>query len=109
MDHDNTRHWDEDEALAFIRKHISEEMSRRYSDDEIVLVVDTILDFYESKGVVSLNKVLTEEEKSHLDRLAAYVRKEIKNDDEILMDPQDVDAIVKAELSYEQSIENHNQ
>lgn len=106
---DKTDRFDEDEAVAFIRKSISPEVSARYSDDEILLVVDTIWDFYASKGFVSLSAERTDDEKAHLDKMTAFVKKEIKADDEILMDLADLDVIIKAELEYEQSIENINE
>ena len=97
--------FDDDSAIAFIRKYIPQNVSDQYSDDEILFVVDTIWDFYESKGVVRLNEKLTENEENHISDLVDYVRKEIKKDEELMMDPEDVEYIVKGELAYEESIE----
>lgn len=101
---DNLR-YDEDEAIAFIRKYIPQNVSAQYSDDEILYVVDTMWDYYESKGLVRLNKQLSENEDTELQALVKYVRKEIAKDDELLMDPEDVNYIIKGELAYEESIE----
>lgn len=97
--------FDEDDALAFIRKNIPESVSEQYSDDEIIFVIDTIWDYYESKGVVRLNKTLTDNEEADLQSLIGYVKKEIARDGEILMDPEDISYIIKGELAYEESIE----
>lgn len=104
-DNSNNLKYDEQEAVAFIRKSIPSGVSDKYSDDEILFVVDTIWDYYESKGLVRLSQTATDDEKQQLVLLTSYVKKEIKKDDELLMDPSDVGYIVKAELAYEESIE----
>lgn len=101
----NDLKYDEEDAIAFIRKYIPESVNTQYSDDEILFVIDTIWDFYESKGLVRLQKKLTEEEQQSVDDLIAYVKKEIKRDEELMMDPDDVKYIVEGELAYEESIE----
>lgn len=104
---DNTynRRYDEDEAIAFIRRHISTDAGVRCSDDDIIYVIDTIWDYYESKGYVSLDSRLTPDEEKKIEALIAFVRREVGRDDEVRMNPEDVEYIVKGELSYEKSIE----
>ena len=98
--------FDEDNALQFIRKAVGEKVSEKYSDDEILFVIDTIWDYYENKGFLSLDFDETEEEILDTDDLINYVKKEVGNDGEILMDPTDIGLIVKAELDYEESLED---
>lgn len=98
--------YDEDAAIAFIRKAVGEEVSNQYDDDEILLVIDTIWDYYERKGLTSLSKKATDNEELDEADLTAYVRKEIKNDGQLIMDPADLDKIVTAELDYEESLED---
>lgn len=98
--------FDEDKALEFIRNFIPAAVSEKYSDNEILNIIDIIWDYYEKNGFLSLNLDEIEEEQLDPDELVKYVKKEIKNSDEILMDPKDVEQIVKAELSYEESIED---
>lgn len=104
-ENNNNLRFDEDDAVAFIRKYIPKTVSDQYSDDEILFIVDTIWDYYESKGLVRLNKELSENEDEDLKALVAYVKKEVARDGEILMDPADVKNIVEGELAYEESIE----
>lgn len=104
MNEDNLK-FDEQEAIAFIRKYVPESVSEQYSDDEILFVVDTIWDYYESKGVVRLQKKLTDNENKDISDLVSYVKKEIDRDEELLMDPDDLKYIVEGELAYEESIE----
>lgn len=98
--------FDEDKAIAFIRKYVGDTVSAQYTDDDILYIIDIIWDYYEKNGFLSLNSDLTEEELLDPDSLIKYVKKEIANDEELLMDPKDVEQIVKGELEYEESIEN---
>lgn len=98
--------FDEDNAVKFIRAELPEDVNQKYSDDEILCIIDIIWDYYERKGFLSLNMDVTDDEVLDEDDLVKYVRKEVKNDGELLMDPKDVDKIVKAELEYEESLED---
>lgn len=98
--------YDEDMAVAYIRKAVGENVSSQYSDDEILLVIDIIWDYYERKGLTSLSKKTTDEEVLDEEALTKYVRKEIKSDGQMLMDPADLDKIISAELDYEESLED---
>ena len=71
-----------------------------------MFIIDTIWDYYENKGFLSLDMDETEEEILDSDDLINYVKKEVANEEEILMDPADVGQIVKAELEYEESLED---
>ena len=102
---ENNYIFDEDKAVAFIRNAIGQKISEKYSDDEILFVIDTIWDYYENNGYLSLDLDETEEEIMDSDELINYVKKEVANDEEIMMDPSDIGQIVKAELEYEESLE----
>ena len=39
-------------------------------------------------------------------KLSAFVAKEIRKDGEVVMDPEDINLIVKGELEYEESVED---
>ena len=99
--------YDEDNAIAFIRKTLPENVNARYDDDEILYVIDIIWEWYEKNGYLDLNPEVTEEEEHDLTRLTAYVKAQLKKDQEIEMDPADVDLIVKGEIEYEESIEDN--
>ncbi len=98
--------YDEDAAVGFIRNYVGQEVSDQYSDDEILYVIDVIWDYYERKGFTGLSSKLTSEEMLDEADLIAYVKKEIARDKELLMDPADLDKIVKGELEYEESLED---
>lgn len=98
--------YDEDDAINFIRATLPSEVSERYDDDEILYVIDIIWDWYERNGYLKIDAGVTDEEELDVAKLTAYVAKEIKKDGEVVMDPADIDMIVKGELEYEESIED---
>lgn len=98
--------FDEDNAIKFIRQFVGEKISDKYSDDELLYVIDTIWDYYERNGMLSLDSEITDDEILDIDKLVAYVKKEVANDDELMMDPADIPQIVKGELEYEESLED---
>lgn len=98
--------FDEDNAVKFIRKVLPEDVNAKYDDDDILCIIDIIWDYYEHKGFLSLNMEETDEEVLDVDDLTKYVKKEVKNDEELIMDPKDVECVVKAELDYEESLED---
>ena len=82
----------------------------KYDEDKAVKSIRGWLghmwDYYERNGYLSLDASVTDEEDTDVAALTAYVKKEIAKDKEILMDPADVDLIVKGELAYEQTLED---
>lgn len=102
---DNSYVFDEEKALPFIRNSVGEKISEKYSDDELLFIIDTIWDYYENNGFLSLDMDETEDEILDSDDLIDYVKKEVANDEELIMDPADISLIVKAELEYEESLE----
>ena len=42
-----TKEFDENDAIEFIRNFMPEKLKNRYSDDDILLIIDTMYDFYE--------------------------------------------------------------
>lgn len=96
--------YDEDDAVLFIRKQLPQEIADKYTDDDLLYIVDTIWDYYESKGPVSMADTPDEEVKTNIASLTAYIKKEIKKDSEFRMDFSDVEHIINAELTYEKNI-----
>lgn len=98
--------FDEDDAVKFMRNDLPEDISSKYSDDDLLCIIDIIWDYYERKGFLSLNLDVTEDEVLDIDDLVKYVKKEVKNDQDLIMDPKDIEKVVKAELDYEESLED---
>lgn len=98
--------YDENEAVKFIRKLLPADKEDQYTDDEILYVIDVMYDWYEKNGYLNIDMNVTEDEAADIDKMTAYVKKEIAKDGEIEMDPDDIDLIVKGELEYEESLED---
>ena len=98
--------FDEDEAIKFIRQALQQDKSDEISDDEILYIIDCIWDWYEKNGYLEINADVTDEEELHVDDLTAYVVKELRRAKELNVSAEDAETIVKAELQYEESIED---
>ncbi|MDE5843576.1 MAG: hypothetical protein K2H35_07575 [Muribaculaceae bacterium] len=98
--------YDEEQAIRFIRNAVGQEVSDQYSDDELTMVIDIIWDYYERQGFLKLSSGKTKDEVLDEAALTAYVKKELDNDGQILMDPDDLSKIVNADLDYEESLED---
>lgn len=105
MGKDLIKEFDEDEAISFIRKTLPDGVSEKYTDDEILYIIDIIWEWYERNGYTTLDFSISEEETLDLDIISEYVRKEIGKDGEIIMDPKDIDLIVRGEIQYEESLD----
>lgn len=97
--------FDEEEAIKFIRATLTPEKNSEIPDDEILYIIDTIWDWYEKNGYLEISADITDEEELNVDALTAYVQKELRRAGELSVTPADVEAIVKAELQYEESVE----
>lgn len=92
--------FDEDNAVQFIRTTLPADIRDRYTDDEILYVVDIIWDYYEKRGFLSLDNVETDDELLDVDDLTKYVKKELAKDEEAVLDQEHIKYIVKGELEY---------
>lgn len=98
--------FDEDRAVEFIRAMLPEDFREKYSDDEILYVADCIWDYYEKHGFLSLDNIDAEEDILDVAKLTAYVKREIARIEEVDIEPRHIEPIIKAELAYEESLED---
>ncbi len=98
--------YNEEKAVEYIRNYLGENRQEKYSDDDILCVADLIWDFYESKGMLSLNDIEGEEELLNVEELIDYVKACVREDEELDIPSADIADIVKGELEYEESLEN---
>lgn len=99
--------FDEDSAIQFIREKLTQEKSERYSDDQILNIIDMIWDFYEENGLLEIDDDDDEiEETALFDDLLRYVRKMSQKDKESGIAVEDIEDIVRAEIEYENAIDS---
>ncbi|MCC8070730.1 MAG: hypothetical protein LIO90_02865 [Bacteroidales bacterium] len=97
--------FDENKAIAHIRSKIGPEVSKRYSDDDLLNVIDIIWDFYEENGLLEIDADEDIDETALLDDLIIYAKRMLKKDKGSKILPEDVAPIINAEIDYEQSLE----
>ena len=95
--------FDESAAVKFINERITN--GKKYPEDEILNVIDMIWDYYESNGMLEIDDDEDDDEENLPEHLIDYVKKMLARDPEAMIDPADVDDIVRAELDYEASLD----
>ena len=98
--------YDENIAIKQIRKVLSDKSNAIYNDDEILNVIDMIWDFYDENGMLDIDLEDGEDDSEAIySELCDYVVRMLKKDKDAKVLPEDVPAIVKAEIDYELSLE----
>ncbi|MDH6304558.1 hypothetical protein M2459_001293 [Parabacteroides sp. PF5-5] len=93
--------YDEDDAVRFIQNYLPLDLKEKFSDDDIVYILDLVYDFYESKGYIN-----DEEQDDDTDveideeELINYVVKNAQKDGIGKFEPDDITFIVQGELEY---------
>ncbi len=104
MSAEDIKVYDEDEALAFIQQFIPQETKGKYSDDDILNLLDIMFDFYEEKGLFDIDLSDDDEADIDIDELVKYVQKVLAKDKDNKVAKEDVMDLVIAELEYEKSL-----
>jgi hypothetical protein len=95
--------YDEDAAVKFIKAFLPEECAEKFSDDDILFIMDCMWDFYEDNGYLEITADDTEEDLD-IDKIVDYVNKAVIKDGEIKATKEELKIIINAELQYEESI-----
>ena len=103
-----TKEFDENDAIEFIRNFMPEKLKNKYSDDDILLIIDTMYDFYE-KG--DEQETLYDEgddnnDEFNLNEIVNFVKKSIRKDPDNRVDMDDVKVIVEGEIEYENTLDD---
>ncbi len=95
--------YDDEESVRFIQSHIPQELQGKYADDDIVLITDTIVDYYQRNGFLDTDEVVDID----VEDLVNFVVRECKKDKDCHFDTSfdSIRWIVEAELDYEESLE----
>lgn len=87
------------QEMAYIRSQIPAEMKEYYSDSDILYIMDAIVDYYYSSGILEGDD---EEVDIDMEKVAGYVCEQAKKDGAGTFDPKDVFFIVQADLDYQE-------
>lgn len=97
----NNKTFDENEAIEFIRNYIPENIKKKYSDNDILLLMDTMYDFFDEEDD---DEDLIEDE-AYLNRIVNYVKKGIRKDPDNNIEMDDVKHLVMGEIEYENTLD----
>ena len=94
MDEEETRR-----EMAFIRKQLPQEMKDKYSDEQLLWMLDEIVEYYVSSGVLDTND---DEIDIDMEKVAAYVCEQSLKQGRGELDPQEVSFVVEADLDFQE-------
>lgn len=100
------KEFDEDDAIKFIRQYVQSSVKNKYSDDDILLLIDTMYDFYEN-GDDSNVKYEDESDECNINEIVNYVKKSLRKDPDNQIDMDDVKSLVEGEIEYENTLEEN--
>lgn len=96
--------FNEDKAIEQMRAAVPADRAALYTDDELLNVIDMIWDYYEENGMLEIDLEDDVEDEDLQGDLVEYVRRMLRKDRAAKVLPEDVEALVKAELDYEESL-----
>lgn len=98
------KEFDENMAIKAMRAVLSESDAALCNDDELLNVIDIIWDWYDDNGLLDIDAEADDED-VNTEALTAHVRKMIAKDKLSPIRPDMIEALVAAELHYEQSLD----
>ena len=101
-----TKEFDENDAIAFIRNYVPNAIKNKYSDDDILLLIDTMFDYFE-KG--DEDEILYDDDvvdENNINEIVNYVKKNLRKDPDNQIDVEDIKYLVEGELEYENTLED---
>ena len=97
--------FDENDAIKFIREYIPENIKNKYSDNDILLLMDTMYDFFDEEDDDDFDEENFDDE-AYLNNIVNYVKKSIRKDPENAIEMDDVKHLVLGELEYEATLDD---
>lgn len=102
----NNKTFDENDAIVFIRNFIPSDIKNKYSDNDILLLMDTMFDFYdENEDDDELYNEDIVNDEAFINRIVNYVKKSIRKDPDNAIEMDDVKHLVLGEINYESTLD----
>lgn len=102
----NNKTFDENDAIEFIRNFIPSDIKNKYSDNDILLLMDTMFDFYdENEDDDELYNEDIVNDEAFINRIVNYVKKSIRKDPDNAIEMDDVKHLVLGEVNYESTLD----
>lgn len=91
--------FDENKAIDYIKAHVENPDIAKYDDDDILLVIDTIFEYFEKYDE-------NEDFDDDNEKVIAYVKKQLAKDKDNAISLDHVSEIVEAETAYENTLDD---
>lgn len=91
--------FDENKAINYIKAHVENPDIAKYDDDDILLVIDTIFEYFEKYDE-------SEDFDDDKEKVIAYVKKQLAKDKDNAISLDQVAEIVEAETAYENTLDD---
>lgn len=91
--------FDENKAIDYIKAHVENPDIAKYDDDDILLVIDTIFEYFEKYDE-------NEDFDDDNEKVIAYVKKQLAKDKDNAISLDHVVEIVEAETAYENTLDD---
>ncbi len=95
---------DDEDAVKFIQNYLPQEMKGKFSNDEILYLLDIIYDFYENKGLMDDDVDDTTIVEIDEDEMVDYVLKNVKKDKIYNYSADEITFVIQGELAYGDSL-----
>ncbi len=95
--------FDEQDAINFMQENSG--IETKYSDDQLLNIIDIIWDYYEDKGLLDISLDDNADSEADNDDLIRHVKKMLRKDRRAGIAESDIEPLVMAEIAYEASLE----
>lgn len=96
--------FDIDDIILYIRRHVSAQVSGRFSDDDLTEIVDAMVDYDFEHGLLDLSADIDDDMPVDIGAIVTFVSKRVNPKGVMKFSRDDLSDVVKAELEYEDSI-----
>lgn len=87
------------QEIAFIRSVLPSDLKEKYSDDQLLFMIDAIGTYFYTSGILESD---ADEVDVDMEEIAQFVCREAEDEDEGPFDPQEVFFVVQADLDFQE-------
>lgn len=88
--------------IEFIRKQIPSELKDKFSDDELLCILDTTADYYFESGILEAQPDKDGYIDIDMEAVASHVCRTVKEEQGLEMDLSDVFFVVQADMDFQE-------
>ncbi len=91
-----------EDIVAYVRAHVSADVNERFSDDDLVEIIDAMVDYDFEHGLLDLSADVDDDDEAvDIAGIVSYLSKRFNKNGVRRFSHDDLSDIVKAELEYE--------